>query len=93
MLDDGDRAEIAKPPQEQEEKTWIDEIASVSVDKLAPREFEQRGRQIAPDVEISDRILREREPPPCRPAKDHRECSPGCELANEFTGCRGLDHF
>src|SRR4051812_31277660 len=93
MLHDGNRAKVAEHPQDQKEKTRINEIASLSVNKFAARQLEQGGRQISPDVEISDRFQRQRKSPPRGPNKDYRYRQPIDVFADRSADCQRLDHF
>src|SRR2546423_5348939 len=93
MLDDGDGAEVAKNPEQDEQKRRVKVITPADVLETVPNQFLERGRQISPRVWVRDRIERQRKSRPSGPAKNQRQGDPPDQFAERFAACRRWHHF
>ena len=100
MLSDGDGAKIRKKAENQEDKAWINEIASVGVAKFGTGYFSESGREIAPGIGIGSWIEWELKALPNRPGKNERKQSPIKKppkrifpQPKRLIACERRDHF
>jgi len=76
MLGNRYSAEISRNAQEQVKEAGIQKISAMGVTKFAAGQLAERGREIAPEIGISDWSEGKREPLPGRPDKDKRQNAP-----------------